>query len=541
MITFPTALTNAMAPQGAAAPSGPRAGSTKRMSLHDFRALVAESKAPGKALSEKSFVAKYGYGYDACILFDYDDRKLKGKVPLGVAKTLAKLKKGGVEASWHVTSTRTACVVLLRATVHRLARYADDVDWPMPLDEAECARRAAAGDAEHGIKPFDIFHDPRVTRGLRPFQSLFGKYDTDPSLQALYATPRGGHHCFSSDIVRLKLLFAILERKQSEGGCGLDVDKMVLDKEILDCYPLHVDRKRDAVKRAFSMIHYDACADVVRNYCGARVAMYLGFLAHLVRSMEVVAVLSVLATFGLWAEVALVDRKRKRSRVLPVFACVQCIWAMTMLSGWTRREFAYALRWGMLGKDAEPDRPEFFGETRNSLTDGRPETYFPVKERRRRVRFSAVVLVACILVVLVFAMLPIVVRVFREEGPRVGRPAVRRRAPQQLAAERRRRPEHAAAVGVVVAAAAALGRRRERADGVEVEAPRRRGVPVDGVDLRRRREEARVPQEARSASYPILFALPDTSSVVDDLLLLRRPLCVGSRVSRSPKRWRRCC
>ena len=155
-----------MAPQGAAAPSGPRARSTKRMSLHDFRALVAESKAPGKALSEKSFVAKYGYGYDACILFDYDDRKLKGKVPLGVAKTLAKLKKGGVEASWHVTSTRTACVVLLRATVHRLARYADDVDWPMPLDEAECARRAAAGDAEHGIKPFDIFHDPRVTRGL---------------------------------------------------------------------------------------------------------------------------------------------------------------------------------------------------------------------------------------------------------------------------------------------------------------------------------------------------------------------------------------
>ncbi|EGB08003.1 hypothetical protein AURANDRAFT_64530 [Aureococcus anophagefferens] len=329
------------------------------------------------------------------MVFDYDEKKLRGQPSKAVRTVLFRLNKGRVEHSWFVSSTKEEQVILLRASVHRFAKLADDLDWPLPLDEAECEARARAGDVEHGIKPFAIFHDPAVTHGFSPYQSIFAKYDTEPSLQALYAVPPGGRHCFSNQLVRLKLLFAMLEAKEKAGGCGLVVDKMLLDGDMQDCFPLHDDAARQAVQRRFSMFHFDTCADQTRGYLGARVGMYLGFVAHKTSWMRAPAALSMLCTLGLWVEVNVLDRDRRRSRVMPIFAFFMCLWASTMLEAWKRKQFAYALRWGMLGGDAEePDRPEFVGVPRPSLVDGRPETYFPALERRARERVSAAVLVS---------------------------------------------------------------------------------------------------------------------------------------------------
>ena len=378
-----------LAPPEAAAPLRAQ---KNRMPAPEFAALVQDHKAPKKQLSEKAFARKFGYSYDAVMVFDYDEKKLRGQPSKAVRTVLFRLNKGRVEHSWFVSSTKEEQIILLRASVHRFAKLADDLDWPLPLDEAECEARARAGDAEHGIKPFAIFHDPAVTHGFSPYQSIFAKYDTEPSLQALYAVPPGGRHCFSNQLVRLKLLFAMLEAKEKAGGCGLVVDKMLLDGDMQDCFPLHDDAARQAVQRRFSMFHFDTCADQTRGYLGARVGMYLGFVAHKTSWMRAPAALSMLCTLGLWVEVNVLDRDRRRSRVMPIFAFFMCLWASTMLEAWKRKQFAYALRWGMLGGDAEPDRPEFVGVPRPSLVDGRPETYFPALERRARERASAAVL-----------------------------------------------------------------------------------------------------------------------------------------------------
>ena len=395
--------------------TAPLRAQKNRMPAPEFAALVQDHKAPKKQLSEKAFARKFGYSYDAVMVFDYDEKKLRGQPSKAVRTVLFRLNKGRVEHSWFVSSTKEEQIILLRASVHRFAKLADDLDWPLPLDEAECEARARAGDVEHGIKPFAIFHDPAVTHGFSPYQSIFAKYDTEPSLQALYAVPPGGRHCFSNQLVRLKLLFAMLEAKEKAGGCGLVVDKMLLDGDMQDCFPLHDDAARQAVQRRFSMFHFDTCADATRGYLGARVGMYLGFVAHKTSWMRAPAALSMLCTLGLWVEVNVLDRDRRRSRVMPIFAFFMCLWASTMLEAWKRKQFAYALRWGMLGGDAEPDRPEFVGVPRPSLVDGRPETYFPALERRGRERASAAVLGVCILVVLAFASLPIAVRVYLEQ------------------------------------------------------------------------------------------------------------------------------
>ena len=57
--------------------------------------------------------------------------------------------------------------------------------------------------------------------------------------------------------MRLKLLFAMLEAKEKAGGCGLVVDKMLLDGDMQDCFPLHDDAARQAA------VFSDAAAEPV--------------------------------------------------------------------------------------------------------------------------------------------------------------------------------------------------------------------------------------------------------------------------------------
>ena len=54
---------------------------------------------------------------------------------------------------------------------------------------------------------------------------------------------------------------------------------------------------------------------MVRDYLGARIAMYFGFTAHLTSWMRVTAILSVACTFGMWVEVGVYGRARRHSRM----------------------------------------------------------------------------------------------------------------------------------------------------------------------------------------------------------------------------------
>ena len=122
--------------------------SAGRMPLKVFQTLVGEHpvQSGAHALSEKAFVAKFGYGYDACIVFPHDEKKGGMTASRKVLEVCEKLKKGRVDHRWFVSELRTEVFVLLRVTVHRLAKAADDLDWPVLLCEVECEKRAKWGD-----------------------------------------------------------------------------------------------------------------------------------------------------------------------------------------------------------------------------------------------------------------------------------------------------------------------------------------------------------------------------------------------------------
>lgn len=86
--------------------------------------------------------------------------------------------------------------------------------------------------------------------------------------------------------------------------------------------------------------------------------------------------------------------------VLPFFGVVITIWAIVFLETWKRKEFTTALKCGMSDfETAEPDRPEFRGETIKSFINGSPMVYFPQKHQRRRIAQSVSVVATFILLI----------------------------------------------------------------------------------------------------------------------------------------------
>ena len=59
-----------LAPPEAAAPLRAQ---KNRMPAPEFAALVQDHKAPKKQLSEKAFARKFGYSYDAVMVFEADN------------------------------------------------------------------------------------------------------------------------------------------------------------------------------------------------------------------------------------------------------------------------------------------------------------------------------------------------------------------------------------------------------------------------------------------------------------------------------------
>lgn len=348
-----------------------------RMPLAAFLGLLRRPPAP---LGDAAFEALYGYGYDACLVV------ASGRDP---APTLRRVAAGGVEArvvrstASRLGSTRRrydACLVLLRVGVPRLVRAADDLDWPVPLDGRAVERAIRAG--APGIAPRSLRHDPAATRGLRPYESVYARYDTDVSLQRLYASPRGCSHLFEWPVLRLKLLYEILEAPARAGGCGLRLRSAPADGDVEACFPLHDDRRRRELWRRFRVSA--PRLDALRSYLGERLALYFAFLHSFASWCAASAVAGALATAALYGE-SRAGRRRAHSRALPAFAFFQCIWAILWLENWKRRQARLALRWGTLGlEETAPDRPTFSGDSRTSLVDGAPGTFFPAATRRGR-------------------------------------------------------------------------------------------------------------------------------------------------------------
>lgn len=308
--------------------------------------------------------------YDYCMVFRAENQQLSEKGH----KIVHKIAKAGFRIKCYLSVQKDEVLVLIGIDNHKLSAFADLINYKMFLDDAALERHAKEGDPEKKVAPVEISHDPNIT-WRRPYEFIYGKYDTDESLQDLYWKPDGMTHPFR-DIVRLKLINLMLQAPQSEGGCGLALRKLVVkDKHILAFYPLHNKERLDSLTNKVLVkwqMPWNTPLWDIKEYFGEKIGLYFTFLSH----YTTWCMYPMLLGLAIQLHVAVTSNTSAPS--VPVFAIFVSFWAVLMLEFWKRKEKTTAMEWGMVGfEDEEKDRPEFYGESMKSFINGKEVLFFP--------------------------------------------------------------------------------------------------------------------------------------------------------------------
>lgn len=315
--------------------------------------------------------------YDYCFVFPVD-KNSKSFTQDG-AKIMSKLIKCGLVAYQYYSVQKDEIYVLVRADLGKLAAFADVIDYRMLLDKNQVREALERGDAEKGIAPINIAHDPEVTEFL-PFEYIYAKYSVKPELQSLYWKPKDLSHPFRESI-RLKLTLLLIEAAHRDGGAGLSLRRLLKQGHILSYFPLHDNEAKASLElqwMSWFKLPSSMPYDDLKEYFGEKIGLYFKFLGHYT------AWLIVPAIIGLIFQLVVAGTGDFSSPVIPFYSLYIALWAIFMLEFWKRTEKITAMKWGTIGfEDEQRDRPEFEGQTRVSFINGSQITYFPPHERSK--------------------------------------------------------------------------------------------------------------------------------------------------------------
>jgi hypothetical protein len=206
--------------------------------------------------------------------------------------------------------------------------------------------------------------------------TVYGRYETSQG-DSLYAVPEGEGSPFSK-LVRLKLINYMLRAHLHQGGCGLEISKMLFKKTLLSMFPLHDRLISDQIIHnscKLCVAPWNAPFDDIREYFGEKLTLYYVFIGHYSRWLTIPALVGLVFQLVVWGTMNF------SSPVLPFYSLILCVWAILMLEYWKRQESFTALQWGMTEfEQEEPDRPEFKGHPIRSFIDGKEMLYYPPEE-----------------------------------------------------------------------------------------------------------------------------------------------------------------
>jgi hypothetical protein len=217
--------------------------------------------------------------------------------------------------------------VLFTAPQSILGSFADAINFKLPLDGEYCKNKLAVGMPEKRIKPIKIADETRFSF-LHPFDDLYGKYDTQAD-QNIYlcdsksSEKSSGHgnatgRCKNSAGVtvnvgddlftglhKLKLMYTMLVASRRHGGCKLDIQGMLVRKEILALYPSHNQDHIDDLIRVstshFLTWPWNLPYNRLRNYLGEKFALIFVFLGFQSWWLIVPVILGFICQITIWS------------------------------------------------------------------------------------------------------------------------------------------------------------------------------------------------------------------------------------------------
>jgi anoctamin-10/anoctamin-7 len=225
---------------------------------------------------------------------------------------------------------------------------------------------------------------------------VYGRYESSIG-DSLYLIPEGEGSPFSK-MIRLKLIYYMLRAPHHQGGCGLEVSKMIFKKHLLSIFPLHDRLISDQIVKVSSALTTSPWGmpfEDLRQYFGEKIALYNVFIGHYSRWLLIPGLIGLVFQLVVWGTLNF------SSPVLPFFSLIVCVWSILMLEYWKRQEAFTAMQWGMTEfEEEEPVRPEFKGHPIKSYIDGGDMLYFPPEEYLDNMANSGCVVGAYMLLVL---------------------------------------------------------------------------------------------------------------------------------------------
>jgi len=348
------------------------------------------------------FRTENGYSWDFCMVFKvYNNRdnatELQNKWNLKYI--LRELTRGGFQTKSFYSAQADEVYVKIRAPLDRLLREADRIDLKLPLNPENLKKLLKEGRREGNKElwgPVNI-PDTSVETPLSPYDYIYARYEYDrPEVANLYHV--WDNHTVFRGVDRLKLMYSIMTARKVDGGCNLDVYRIIKDGAMLGFFPLHDKLELLQLQEkwlVYCQYPWDQPIDDVKNYFGEKIGLYFLWLAHYTSWLMFAGVIG----FFCWINVA-VEGNDPNAVIMPYFATFMALWATLFLEFWKRKESRYAMMWGMSGFESEEqDRPQFEGVTMASPVTGQDYLYFPRRESSKRRAYSLSIISAFIALV----------------------------------------------------------------------------------------------------------------------------------------------
>ncbi|KAJ0410120.1 hypothetical protein ATCC90586_001605 [Pythium insidiosum] len=354
----------------------------------------------------------YGYGYGALSSSAPEDRweyvmvfpnppKEDVEPELRRDNIIMRLRAVGLETKLFYATGGELVFCKIRAPEQRLKVEAEYMKLRMELDNREVERVSKQGLPEFGIKPFPL-SDIKHQLPYGPYQYIYAPYIQAEHAQRFFARS-GPHGSLFGSTDRMAIIEHIITNQSH--GAGYDLEKLLYDGVIADCYPLHDEEEKMELKERW--IRWDKGPmeqpfQRIWNYFGVKVALYFLYLGHSTKWLLYPAIVGLFpALLGLF--VPEIRSKEVFSYISPAFGAFMTIWMTVYLEDWKRMNARASLIWGTSDfEDIEILRPQFVGEPIPSPVNGKATRYYSPRRRLKHAILSWFVI--GILILIVFAL-----------------------------------------------------------------------------------------------------------------------------------------
>jgi hypothetical protein len=357
------------------------------------RVRIAKEK---RRNTRDNFRTENGYSWDCALVFKVylnSEDVTEAQSKYSIKRVLHELADGGLETRLFYSAQADEVYCKVRAPLDRLQQEADRVDMKLALDPDAIRALSRAGkvDAKGNQlwPPINIPEECAETP-YSPFDYIYGKFEHEREDVAKLYKVYSNNTVFRG-VDRLKLIFSILKAKKYEGGCHLDVYRLLQDKCVVGFFPLHdhVELHELELKwLQFFQWPWNQPVNEIKDYFGEKIGLYFLWLGHYTIWLCVAGAVGLLA----WINIA-IDGNDPNAAVMPYFSVFMALWATLFLEFWKRKQSFHAMKWGMVGfEEEEQARPQFQGELRPSPVDGKQYLYFDRKEEQKRATQSSIII-----------------------------------------------------------------------------------------------------------------------------------------------------